>query len=176
MADDVDRAVDARLESFLPGTIPSFATLEARKRNRDRRRLVTGAVLSVAAVAGALAVLPALDAGGDRLSPERAAASNLPEPTTTTTRLDPSPYPYEDCDALRPGDPLDLTDVVCDPEGVTQASSIDCVDGIYIRLARSGLGDLEGIVGRTPFWRAAAPTDPVHGRTPWALDNCAERG
>lgn len=103
-----------------------------------------------------------------------------PPPVTptgpTTATATPSPYPYTDCDGLRPGDPLDFSDLVCAPENVTQLRTIDCIDGIYVHLVGPRRGDLEGIVGHTATWREAAPADSTHGRTPWAFVNCKEHG
>lgn len=68
MSDPLDRAVDARIDAYRPGTAPPFEAIEARKRGRDRRRLVIGgAVLSVTAIAVAVAVGTGLAAGLDQL-------------------------------------------------------------------------------------------------------------
>lgn len=180
MSDDLDRAVDARIDSYRPGAVPPFEEIEGRKCRRDRRRMALGAgAFAVLAAAGVVGVLPSLTGSGDRLTPEQ-VASGAPRPAPSASAAGPtepptpSPYPYTDCDALRPGDPLDFTDLVCAPENVTQLRTIDCIGGIYVHLVRPGLGDLEGIVDRSPAWREAAPTDPTHGRTPWAFDNCKE--
>lgn len=68
--DDLDRAVDARIDAYRPETIPPFEAIESRKRTRDRRRMAVGAgALSVVALAAAGVVVPALSDGGDRLTP-----------------------------------------------------------------------------------------------------------
>jgi hypothetical protein len=75
MSDDLDRAVDARIDAFRPDALPPFSAIEARKRGRDRRRLAFGAgTLAVVAVAGVGIVVPALDRGGDRLTPGQTAS------------------------------------------------------------------------------------------------------
>jgi hypothetical protein len=70
MSDALDRAVDAQIDAHRPGSVPPFEAIEARKRGRDRRRMAVGTgALSVVALAGAGMVVPALDGGGDRLTP-----------------------------------------------------------------------------------------------------------
>lgn len=70
MSDPLDRAVDAQIDAYRPSTVPPFPAIEARKRGRDRRRLVVGGgVLSALAAVGAVAVVPALTGGGDRVVP-----------------------------------------------------------------------------------------------------------
>ena len=86
----------------------------------------------------------------------------------------PSPYPWTDCNAFRPGDPLDFSDTQCNYE-VVQFFTVDCVNGTYVHLSRPQLGDLEGIDGVTP-WREAAPVDPKRRLTDWAFENCKEHG
>lgn len=56
LPDDLDRAVDARLEAYRPGAQPPFEAIEERKRGKDRRRLLAAAA-SVAIVAVATAAL-----------------------------------------------------------------------------------------------------------------------
>lgn len=74
MSDELDRAVDARIDAYRPAVPTPFAAIEARKRRRDRRRMAVGAgALSVFAVAGAVTVLPSLTGGGDRLAPGQAS-------------------------------------------------------------------------------------------------------
>jgi hypothetical protein len=104
-----------------------------------------------------------------------ALAPEGPPAATAAPVVNPSPYPYTDCDALRPGDALNFPDLNCDPDNVTQVYPVDCIDGIYVHLVRPEGGDLEGIAGRTPTWREAAPRE-AHGRTPWAFNNCLEHG
>lgn len=182
MSDDLGRAVDARIDAYRPGAVPPFEAIEDVKRRRDRRRTAVGAgAFAALAAAGVAGVLASLTGSGDRLTPEQ-VASGAPRPAPSasaagsTEPTTPSSYPYTDCDRLRPGDPLDVTALVCAPENVSQLRSIDCIDGMYVHLVRPGLGDLEGIVDRSPAWREAGPTDPRHGRTPWAFDNCREHG
>lgn len=70
MPDPLDRAVDARIDAYRPDTVPPFEAIETRKRARDRWRMAVGTgALSVAALAGAGLVVPALNGGGDRLTP-----------------------------------------------------------------------------------------------------------
>jgi DNA-directed RNA polymerase specialized sigma24 family protein len=70
MSDALDRAVDAQVDAYRPGSVPPFEAIEARKRGRDRRRMAVGTgALSVVALAGAGLVVPALNGGGDRLTP-----------------------------------------------------------------------------------------------------------
>ena len=69
--DDLDRAVDARIEAYRPDTVPPFAALTARKRARDRRRNSRAAALSALSVVGVAGVMfagPSLTGGGDRLT------------------------------------------------------------------------------------------------------------
>jgi hypothetical protein len=80
---------------------------------------------------------------------------------------------FTDCNALQPGDDLDYGALYCDSEQV-QVSTMDCSTGIYVRIVRPNTGDLEGITGVTPTWRAAEPIDPRYGRTPYAFHNCFE--
>jgi hypothetical protein len=84
MSDDLDRAVDARIDAYRPDTLPPFEAIEGRKRSRDRRRTTTGAAaLSVITVAGIVVVPSVLSGGQDRLpsyadpSPPQAAAQDL---------------------------------------------------------------------------------------------------
>ena len=80
--DDLDRAVDARIDSFAPATVPAFAALLARKRSRDRRRAVTGgAALSVSAVAVAVTLGAGLGGGPDRLDSPGGFAGPAATPT-----------------------------------------------------------------------------------------------
>ena len=116
-------------------------------------------------------VLAGCSSDGDVLGGPPSPAKATGPATATATA---SPYGYTDCDGLRPGDALDFSDLVCAPENVTQLQTMDCIDGIYVRLVRPAGAGLEGLVGRTPTWLAAAPTDPTHGRTPWAFENCKE--
>lgn len=77
MSEPLDRAVDARLAAYRPDTVPPFTAIEARKRGRDRRRIALAAsALSVAALAGAGIVIPALSNGGDRLTPGAVAGAD----------------------------------------------------------------------------------------------------
>lgn len=79
MPDDLDRAVDARIDACTPRTHPPFEALVGRKRARARRRAVAGgAALSATAVAVALVVVPSPGIGGDRLVPEPSAAPGGP--------------------------------------------------------------------------------------------------
>ena len=69
--DDLERAVDARIDAYRPDTIPPFAALTARKRARDRRRHSRAAALSALSVVGVVGVVfagPSLTGGGDRLT------------------------------------------------------------------------------------------------------------
>jgi hypothetical protein len=69
MSDDLDRAVDARIDAYRPAALPPFSAIEARKRGRDRRRaVVAGAALSAVALAGAAVVVPSFAGGGDWLT------------------------------------------------------------------------------------------------------------
>lgn len=88
MSDDLDCAVDARIDAYRPAALPPFSAIEARKRGRDRRRAaVAGAALSAVALAGAVAV-PSLAGGGDRLTlgirTEMTESSGAIEPPSTT--------------------------------------------------------------------------------------------
>jgi hypothetical protein len=86
----------------------------------------------------------------------------------------PGPFAgFADCNALRAGDLLDWSQLTCNPDE-TQVETVDCSTGVYVHLVRPGRGDLEGITGVSPTWRAAPPRDPVYGRTPFAFDNCFE--
>ena len=110
---------------------------------------------------------------GNSLAMERlkfAEATEAPNGNSTS----PSPYPWTDCNAFRPGDPLDFSDTQCNYE-VVQFFTVDCVNGTYVHLSRPQLGDLEGIDGVTP-WREAAPVDPKRRLTDWAFENCKEHG
>ena len=100
-----------------------------------------------------------------------ASASELPSATA-------SPYPYTDCDALRPGDPLSTTAIVCraGSDGDGRLGTTDCTTGTYAYLDRTQGQDLEGIVRPGATWRAASPIDPRYGRTLWAFENCLEGG
>jgi len=71
MSDRLDRAVDARINAYRPDIVPPFAAVEARKRGRDRRRLlVVGGVMPAVALAATIAVVPQSRGGGDeRLTP-----------------------------------------------------------------------------------------------------------
>lgn len=69
MSDELDRAVDARIDAYRPDILPPFTAIEGRRRARDRRRMAVGAgALSVAAVAAGALVVPGLLGGGDRLT------------------------------------------------------------------------------------------------------------
>ena len=108
-----------------------------------------------------------------------ASAAEQVERAYLAARQSPdSSRPFTDCDALRPGDPLIRTDSVCRPgaESDGQVEMMECTNGIYVRMVRPTRGDLEGIVGPTSVWRAAAPMDGATGRTPWAFANCLESG
>ena len=110
---------------------------------------------------------------GNSLAMERlkfAEATEAPNGNSTS----PSPYPWTDCNAFRPGDPLDFSDTQCNYE-VVQFFTVDCVNGTYVHLSRPQLGDLEGIDGVTP-WREAASVDPKRRLTDWAFENCKEHG
>jgi hypothetical protein len=80
---------------------------------------------------------------------------------------------FSDCNALQPGDDLDYGSLNCNADQVV-VRTIDCSTGIYVHLGRGNNGDLEGITGVTPTWRAAEPVDPRYGRTPYAFHNCFE--
>lgn len=103
----------------------------------------------------------------------RAPGADLPSATATE-----SPYPFTDCDALRPGDPLSTAPIVCraGSDGDGRLGMTDCTTGTYAYLDRTRGQDLEGIVRPGATWRAASPIDPKHGRTPWAFENCLESG
>ena len=96
------------------------------------------------------------------------AAGTSPQPSPSST------FRHNDCDALVPGDALDVQGFVCDSDNARQSQSMDCKSGLYVRLTGSTATDLEGTVGSTPTWRAAEPVGPKHGRTPWAFDNRME--
>lgn len=69
MSDDLDRAVDARIDAYRPEALPPFSVIEGRKRGRDRRRAaVAGVALSAVAFAGAAFAVPSLVGAGDRLT------------------------------------------------------------------------------------------------------------
>lgn len=59
MTDALNRAVDARIDAYRPGTGPPFEIVQARKRARDRRRGAAAAG-AVALAVGGLAFLPSL--------------------------------------------------------------------------------------------------------------------
>lgn len=72
MTNPLDRAVDARIDSYRPDVVPPFTAVEGRRRSRDRRRLAfTGVVLPAVALAALLTVVPLLDGGdNERLAPD----------------------------------------------------------------------------------------------------------
>jgi hypothetical protein len=87
----------------------------------------------------------------------------------------PGPFAgFSDCNSLQPGDDLDFGALTCNPDEV-QSQTMDCSTGIYVHLVRPNRGDLEGITGVSPTWRAV-PTGyrQYGGRTPFAFNNCAE--
>jgi hypothetical protein len=110
------------------------------------------------------------------------------EADAATPESSSTPYPWSDCNALRPGDAFgDVADLHCNQEDALQVEYLDCMDEAsantyvtyvtYVHLTRTpDLGNLEGIEGKTATWRAAEPRDPSHGRTPWAFENCQEHG
>jgi len=72
---DVDRAVEAQLERFHPGTAPSFDVVLARRRRQDVRRRALGASAAVALGVTALGAGPALL---DRAAPDESPAASAP--------------------------------------------------------------------------------------------------
>lgn len=106
---------------------------------------------------------------------KRSAPPSGTEPNATVNPAS-TPYPYTACDALSAGDAMTSPSPLCAPDSSTQVQTADCIQGIYVHLARPDGADLEGIVGRTPTWLKAAPLDPALGRTTWAFENCQERG
>lgn len=79
--DDLDRAVDARIDAFRPDVIPAFAGLQRRKRRHDRHRATGAVALAVVALAAVAFVGPSL-AGDDRVS-DLASGSTMATPTAT---------------------------------------------------------------------------------------------
>jgi hypothetical protein len=67
---DLDRAVDARIDSFRPAQAPPFDAIVRRKRARERSRRTAAAVLLAVAAAVAVAAAPSFgqSAGQDRLA------------------------------------------------------------------------------------------------------------
>lgn len=122
------------------------------------------------ALAAGCVLLAGCSSGGADVVGGPVAASGRTSATPFTTS--PSPYPWTDCNAIRPGDPLDYSDTRCNSEEL-EYFTVDCVNGTYVHLSRPGIGDLEGIDGVTP-WRAAKPIDPKRGGTCWAFENCKE--
>lgn len=63
MSDELDRAVDARIDAYRPDALPPFESLQTRRRRRDTVR-VGAVVVAVVAVAGAAYMSSALTGGG----------------------------------------------------------------------------------------------------------------
>jgi hypothetical protein len=125
---------------------------------------------------GPVQVLP----DGTALAPGQADGTGAVWTGTGTARWtahpvrSPGPFAgFSDCNALRVGEPLDWGHLTCDPDQ-THVETVDCSTGVYVHLVRPGHGDLEGITGVSPAWRAAPPADPMYGRTPFAFNNCWE--
>jgi hypothetical protein len=95
MSDRLDRAVDARIDAYVPERTPPFASLLARKRSRDRRRIaaVGVSVLVVVVAAGSATLVPTLTGGTDRLV-TGGATSEAPTPVPSAAAsgsIEPSP-------------------------------------------------------------------------------------
>lgn len=79
MPDDLDRAVDARIDAYRPESTPPFEAIEARRRRRGRGRLA-GATAAVVFTGVAVAGIAVLGLGGtnperrERLAPVAAPA------------------------------------------------------------------------------------------------------
>jgi hypothetical protein len=66
MSDDLDRAVDARIDAYRPDRVPPFAALEVRRARKVRARSAAAVVLAAVAAAGVV-VVPSLLADRDPL-------------------------------------------------------------------------------------------------------------
>lgn len=92
---DLHQAVQARIATHIPPTVPSFEALKHRKRARDRRRYaMAGSALSAAAVGAAALVLGGPGASSDKLVPPTAAgpSQEQPEQAFTVRPRHKSPY------------------------------------------------------------------------------------
>lgn len=97
MSDELDRAVDARMEAFRPKSGPPFSAIEARARRRDRRRrAAAGVAAGVALVGGAVLVVPSPSADQDRVSEQPAARPPAASAAPSLVR----PSPLDDSPAL----------------------------------------------------------------------------
>ncbi len=57
MADALDRAIDARIDAYRPGSVPPIESVETRRPAHARRRAVATAFVAAVAAAG-VTVLP----------------------------------------------------------------------------------------------------------------------
>jgi hypothetical protein len=95
---DLHRAVMDEIDAHAPAAAPPFSTIRARKRRRDRRNLgVAGAGL---AVAGAVTLLVAVPALGDRGTSENLVAGKDP---TAPPSAAPSASPCSEIQAALAG-------------------------------------------------------------------------
>lgn len=76
---DLDRAVDARIDAYLPGTLPPFQVLKVRGARRERRQRgrAAGAVALSAVAVAAIVLVPSLTAQPEAGGP---AAEDAPVP------------------------------------------------------------------------------------------------
>ncbi len=136
--------------------------------------------LAVALAVVALSATGCSDSGGERDS--ASTTTGRPASSTTTLWLAPG-YHLTDCSKIRAGDTLDSKslDLLCDPANAATIETLDCVDGVYVLLRRSGdalegflEGNLAGPLSRTT-WQKAGEEDPEAGhKTPFAQQACKE--
>ena len=92
---DLHQAVQARIASHIPQTVPSFEALKHRGRARDRRRYaMAGSVLATVAVGAAALALGWPGAPGDSLMPPTTGgpSQEQPEQAFTVRPRHKSPY------------------------------------------------------------------------------------